>query len=115
MLKKLLTVAALLYAACAFAGLDANQASKAELDAVKGIGPALADRIIAQRKKSLFTDWSDLVDRVHGVGKASAAKLSEGGLTVNGKPYSSAPPPPANRASAMPSAAPPKLQLQPRP
>ncbi len=86
MLKKLLTVAALLCAACAFAAPDANQATKAELDAVKGIGPALADRMVAQRKKAPFTDWTDLIDRVHGVGTASAARLSAGGLTVNGKP-----------------------------
>lgn len=115
MLKKLLTFAALLYAACAFAALDANQASKAELDAVKGIGPALADRIIAQRKKSPFTDWNDLVNRVHGVGNASAAKLSAGGLTVNGKHYSSAPPPQPAKPSVAPPAAPDKSQPQPRP
>jgi competence protein ComEA len=115
MLKKLLTVAALLYAACAFAGLDANQASKAELDAVKGIGPALAERIIAQRKKSPFIDWSDLIDRVHGVGRASAAKLSASGLTVNGQPYLSPPPPSTPQASAMPSAAPARIQLQAHP
>ncbi len=116
MLKKLLTFAALLYAACAFAAFDVNQASKTELDSIKGIGPALADRIIAQRKKTPFTDWSDLVNRVHGVGQASASKLSAGGLTVNGRPY---PGTPAPQAAQLPTAPPttadknPPLQSRP--
>lgn len=87
MLKKILTISALLCAACAFAGVDANQASQAELDAVKGIGPALSQRIISQRKKAAFVDWADLIDRVHGVGNTSAAKFSAEGLTVNGKHF----------------------------
>jgi len=87
MLKKLLTITALLYAACAFAAVDANQASQAELDAIKGIGPALSQRIVSQRKKAAFVDWADLIDRVHGVGNTSAARFSAEGLTVNGKHF----------------------------
>ena len=87
MLKKLLTISALLCASCVFARVDANQATQAELDAIKGIGPALSQRIIAQRKKAAFVDWADLIDRVHGVGNTSAARFSADGLTVNGKPF----------------------------
>ena len=112
MLKKLLTFAALLYAACAFAALDANQASKTELSSIKGIGPALADRIVAQRKKNPFTDWTDLVNRVHGVGQASAAKLSAGGLTVNGRHY---PGTPAPQAAQLPAAPPSTTDKSPPP
>lgn len=106
MLKKFLTISALLYAACAFANVDANQATLAELDAVKGIGPAISQRIIAQRHKAAFVDWSDLIGRVHGLGNATAAKYSAAGLTVNGKafPGASVPAPgkvPASAASSL--------------
>lgn len=107
MLKKLLMTAALLHAACAFAAInaniDANSASTTELDAIKGIGPELASRIIIQRSKASFTDWNDLVQRVHGVGNASAAKFSTHGLTVNGKPYPGAPTRPAATPQASPA------------
>lgn len=103
MLKKLLMTAALLYAACSFAAIDANRASTTELDAIKGIGPELAARIITQRNKASFTDWDDLVQRVHGVGDASAAKFSTHGLTVNGKPYPGAPTRPAATPPATPA------------
>lgn len=90
MLKKLLTLPALLCAVCAFAQVDANQATLAELDAVKGIGPELSQRILAQRNKAIFLDWPDLIGRVHGLGNASAAKFSANGLTVNGKAFAGA-------------------------
>lgn len=85
MLKQLLTTLALLHAACAFANVDANLATLAELDAIQGVGPALSQRIVGQRERSAFADWSDLIDRVHGIGNAAAAKFSANGLTVNGK------------------------------
>ncbi|WP_159915588.1 helix-hairpin-helix domain-containing protein [Pantoea sp. 18069] len=91
MLKKILTISALLYAACAFAGVEANHATQSELDTVKGIGPALSQRIVSQRQKAAFVDWADLINRVHGIGNASAAKLSAEGLTVNGKNYQGGP------------------------
>jgi competence protein ComEA len=80
-------LAALLLAAAAHAAVDANRASQAELEAVKGIGPSLSTAIVAERKKSEFKDWSDFVGRVKGVGEKSAAKFSDAGLTVQGKPY----------------------------
>ncbi|MET1116023.1 MAG: helix-hairpin-helix domain-containing protein [Comamonas sp.] len=106
MLKKILTISALLYGCLAFADIDANQATLAELDAVKGIGPALSQRILAQRHRAIFIDWPDLIDRVHGIGNTSASKFSAEGLTVNGKsfPGSSAPAPdrlPASTAAAL--------------
>ena len=85
MLKRILTISAVLYAACAFATVDANQATLEQLDAVKGINPALSQRIIDQRNKASFADWSDLIARVHGIGNATAAKFSANGLTVNGR------------------------------
>lgn len=88
MLKKILTVFTLLYAAATFAAVDANQASAAELDSIKGIGPGLSGKIMDERKKAPFKDWNDLIVRVNGVGATSAAKYSGQGLTVNGSAFS---------------------------
>jgi competence protein ComEA len=92
MFKKFIAMLAMLFAATlAFAAVDANKASQAELEAIKGIGPVISTLIISERKKSEFKDWTDLVTRVKGVGDKSAAKFSEGGLTVNGQAYAGAP------------------------
>ncbi|WCM91543.1 helix-hairpin-helix domain-containing protein [Acidovorax sp. NCPPB 2350] len=77
----------------AWAATDVNTASVAELDGIKGIGPAMSRRILEARARAPFADWPDLVARVPGLGRQSAAKLSREGLTVNG---TSLPPPPAD-------------------
>jgi len=64
---------------------EINQATEAELDSVKGFGPASTARILEARTQALFKDWSDLMRRVKGIKPAQAAKLSEAGLRVNGK------------------------------
>jgi competence protein ComEA len=87
MLKKLVLLAALFFAATCFAAVDVNQATEAELDGIKGIGPSLSRKILEARKKGQFKDWSDLRQRVKGIGSKSAAKLSEAGLSVNGAVY----------------------------
>jgi competence protein ComEA len=91
MLKKLLlAIAALIVTmGCAFAQVEVNKADQAALDSVKGIGPKTSKAIIDERKKGGdFKDWADLETRVKGVGEKSAAKLSDAGLTVNGKSLS---------------------------
>ncbi len=88
MLKKVIATLLALYAAAAFAAsVDVNKASLAELEAVKGIGPVAAAKIIDERKKGSFKDWSDVMHRVHGIKDAKAAKLSGAGLTVNGEGF----------------------------
>ena len=99
MLKKFIAALAVLFAASAFAAVDANKATQAELESIKGIGPAISGAIIAERKKGDFKDWNDLVVRIKGVGDQSAAKMSAGGLTVNGKAYPGAPAAPAKAAT----------------
>ncbi len=69
-------------AALAATSVDANLASQAELEAVRGVGPGLAESILAERRKAPFKDWADFVARVKGVGAASGARLSAAGLTV---------------------------------
>lgn len=79
--------AAAFMTAGAFAAVDINKASLAELEAVKGVGTAMAGKILEERKKSAFKDWNDLMQRVGGIKQARAGKLSEAGLTVNGQGF----------------------------
>jgi competence protein ComEA len=90
------TLIALVIAAFAFAAqaaVDANKASQAELETVKGIGPGLSGKILDARKTGAFKDWNDLVDRVGGIGPGNAARFSQAGLTVNAASYATAPTP----------------------
>src|SRR3954463_1027499 len=77
-------VALLAFFAFSVFAADANTATQADLEAIKGIGPAIATKIVDERKNGSFKDWPDLVNRVKGIGETSAGKLSTGGLTVNG-------------------------------
>lgn len=90
MLKKILAVVVMLYTALAMAAVDVNKATEAELDGVKGIGPATSKLILSERKKGPFKDWNDFIARVKGLGESRAAKLSGDGLTVNGSAYKAA-------------------------
>lgn len=87
MLKKVIASTALFLAMTAMAAVDINKATEAELDSIKGIGPATSQVIVSERKKGDFKDWSDLLLRVKGIGEARATKLSAEGLTVGGVPY----------------------------
>jgi competence protein ComEA len=87
MLKKFVAALAMLSAAAAFAAVDANKASVAELDGLKGVGPSMSQRIIDARKQGEFKSWDDLMARVKGVKEKKAEKLSAEGLTVNGQAF----------------------------
>ena len=91
MLKKILAVLAMLYAAASFAAVDVNKATAAELDSVKGIGPSTSKTIVDERKKhGEFKSWEDFITRTKGIGESKAASLSKEGLTVNGAEYKKA-------------------------
>ncbi len=87
MLKKILAALATSFALIAHAAVDANTASVADLDSIKGIGPGTSAQIIEARNTAKFKDWADFASRVKGIGDKRAAKLSEAGLTINGQPY----------------------------
>ena len=103
MFKQIIIALGALVAATAFAAVDVNKASQAELEAIKGIGPTISAQILGERQKAPFKDWSDLTTRVKGVGDASASKFSQNGLTVNGVAFAGSN---AGGASPAPSAAP---------
>lgn len=90
-IRSIRSLATLCLAAFAFtfahAAVDANKASQAELESVKGIGPGLAVKIVDARKAGEFKDWADLVGRVSGIGPGNASRFSQNGLTVNAAPY----------------------------
>jgi competence protein ComEA len=92
MLKRILAALMALFAAAAFAAVDVNKASQADLETIKGIGPAISAKILDARKSGAFKDWPDLITRVSGIGETNAAKFSEAGLTVGGTSYKDAAP-----------------------
>jgi len=73
--------------ALAQAEVEANTATRADLESLPGIGPMLAQRLLDARP---FADWADLMRRVPGVKVAMARKLSAAGLRVAGRPLSDA-------------------------
>lgn len=95
MFKKFLTFL-VLFSAMAFAGMafaaavDVNKATDAELDSIKGIGPAMSGKIIKERQKAPFKDWTDFINRTKGIGPAAAKRFSAEGLNVAGAPYTEA-------------------------
>jgi|APCry1669188879_1035177.scaffolds.fasta_scaffold00229_12 competence protein ComEA len=74
----------------ALAGTEVNTASEAELDSVKGLGPGTTARILKARESAPFADWADFMKRVKGIRPATAAKLSQAGLTVNDTAFKTA-------------------------
>ena len=92
LLSSWLVVAACLGAPfAAFAAVDVNTADQAALEGVKGLGPSMSARIIAERGKGNFRDWSDLATRVSGLGDKNTASLSRNGLVLDGKAKPDAP------------------------
>ena len=107
MFKKLLAFFAAMTVAFAFAAVDVNQATPAQLDSIKGIGPGISGKIVDERKKGNFKSWEDFIGRVKGIGERNAAKFSAAGLTVSGAGYKGAAAAPAKKDDkpAAPAAA----------
>lgn len=91
MIRNLIATLLAVFAFNAFAAVEVNQANQAELETVKGIGPGLSGRILEARKAGAFSTWTDMVERVPGVGAGNAARFSQAGLTVAGTAYAAAP------------------------
>jgi competence protein ComEA len=75
----------LLCASHAVFALEINQATDAELDSLKGMGPSLSAKVLKARSDGPFKSWADLRQRVSGVGRSKAQQFSDQGLTVNGQ------------------------------
>ncbi|MEO8808548.1 MAG: helix-hairpin-helix domain-containing protein [Burkholderiaceae bacterium] len=95
LIKILLATLLALSSAFAFATVEVNKANQAELESIKGVGPAMSAKILEARKAGAFKDWPDLAERVKGIGSGNSAKFSGQGLTVNGAAFAGAPAPAA--------------------
>ncbi|HWP18690.1 MAG TPA: helix-hairpin-helix domain-containing protein [Burkholderiaceae bacterium] len=96
-------IAAVLMAVCLSAharDVELNRATATQLAEVKGLGPKLTQRIVDERRQGPFRNWDDFIARVPGIGPASAARLSQAGLRVNGMSYATAQAAPAKPATA---------------
>jgi len=63
--------------------INVNTATQTELESIKGIGPAKAKTIIAERLDGgHFQDVNDLQKRVRGIGMKSVEKMVDNGLTI---------------------------------
>jgi DNA uptake protein ComE-like DNA-binding protein len=58
--------------------LSLNTMTKDELQTIKGIGPAKAQRIIDARTAEKFSSWDDLKTRVPGIGPAFIERVKKG-------------------------------------
>lgn len=87
MWKYALPVTMAITAAAASTTVDINLASVAELDGVKGIGPAVSSRILNERQKGRFKDWNDFITRVKGIGAGSATRMASEGVVIDGVAY----------------------------
>jgi competence protein ComEA len=78
--------------------IDLNLANQGRLEMVKGIGPQLSERILAERAQGRFESWPDFIARMKGIGPSHASRLSAAGLRVGGQAYAGSgeePPAPA--------------------
>ena len=67
------------------APVDLNQATRAEIESIRGIGVDLAERILQARAERPFRDIDDLRRRVKGFSRRAQQGLSEAGMPVGGQ------------------------------
>lgn len=66
--------------------LELNDANRAQIEQLNGIGVTTAEVILRERAKAPFRDWIDLQQRVKGLSGKRIEQLQAQGVTVNGVP-----------------------------
>jgi competence protein ComEA len=79
----LLLVTLFVFTGAAFAAVNINTATQAELETLQGIGPAKAKAIIEYRKKKGSFKSVDNLQDVSGIGPATVQKLRKD-ITIGG-------------------------------
>ena len=62
--------------------VEINTATDEQLQSLRGIGPAMAGRIIAERARAPFSSLADLDERVKGVGTITLRRWVTDGLVL---------------------------------
>lgn len=62
--------------------VEVNTATEDQLQSLRGIGPAMAARILAERSRAPFRSLADFDERVKGIGPASLRRLVADGLVL---------------------------------
>lgn len=79
----MIAMAILVLPQAGWASINPNQASAAELESVRGIGPSMSARIIAERQKNgPFKSPQDFARRIPGVGPKKLKAFQEAGLQI---------------------------------
>lgn len=71
--------------------LDLNQANRAQLEQLNGIGVDMADRLLKERAKAPFQDWNDLQRRVKGLSAKRIEQLRAQGAVIQSQSTPSVP------------------------
>lgn len=67
--------------------VDVNQADGEQLQTIRGIGPAIAARIVQEReRRGLFQSLDEVKARVPGIGPNNLARMRAAGLAVSAPP-----------------------------
>lgn len=64
--------------------VDLNTANRAELEQLNGFGVATAARVLDERSKAPFKDWTDFAARIKGIRAQRLEQLRRQGVTING-------------------------------
>jgi competence protein ComEA len=69
----------------AASALEINDANRAQLEQLNGVGVTMADTMLREREKAPFAGWDDLRKRVKGIGGKRMQEWQAQGVTVNGE------------------------------
>lgn len=116
MLKKLVLAVTgfFMMASMAFAAIDINSATVADLEKLSGIGPSKAQAIVDYRTKNGAFKTTEDIKKVSGIGDKTYEKIkSDLAVSGGGKTVDSAPAAKTPAAKAAPAAKPAKAEKAP--